>query len=292
MLNNYKMLAPINNLFGVFPLKRPKIKQFFFYHYISSRGSGVHTRTVLKSFFKVEQYKKLLGSRIRAVGRTHGGTITVYTKGHRDALLKINYAVNYKNTKMFTMVLNYVRDYYTNKIAALCVISTGELLYLPQTSSMRLLQLMFGALTIKNNLFKFAIGRFAQYRYCECIFALTPKTKICYFSDNSENKIKFCKACGEFAYLIKIFRKMKKAKAAVMLPSKQIKLINSDNVVLLGNIVGKKKKFFKYTRAGYWRRLGFKQTVRGVVKNPVDHPHGGRTRTVLWPRTPWGKSTK
>jgi ribosomal protein L2 len=32
--------------------------------------------------------------------------------------------------------------------------------------------------------------------------------------------------------------------------------------------------------------------VRGVVKNPVDHPHGGRTRTILWPRTPWGKTAK
>jgi len=28
--------------------------------------------------------------------------------------------------------------------------------------------------------------------------------------------------------------------------------------------------------------------VRGTVKNPNDHPHGGRTRAVKWPRTPWG----
>ncbi len=31
--------------------------------------------------------------------------------------------------------------------------------------------------------------------------------------------------------------------------------------------------------AGYTRRLGFRPTVRGVAMNPVDHPHGGRTKT-------------
>jgi len=35
---------------------------------------------------------------------------------------------------------------------------------------------------------------------------------------------------------------------------------------------------------------GKKQTVRGIAKNPNDHPHGGRTKTVLKPMTPWGKT--
>jgi large subunit ribosomal protein L2 len=26
--------------------------------------------------------------------------------------------------------------------------------------------------------------------------------------------------------------------------------------------------------------------------NPVDHPHGGRTNTIKYPRTPWGLTTK
>jgi ribosomal protein L2 len=31
---------------------------------------------------------------------------------------------------------------------------------------------------------------------------------------------------------------------------------------------------------------------RGVAKNPIDHPHGGRTKSIKYPRTPWGKTTK
>jgi ribosomal protein L2 len=26
--------------------------------------------------------------------------------------------------------------------------------------------------------------------------------------------------------------------------------------------------------------------------NPVDHPHGGRTKAIRYPRTPWGKTAK
>jgi large subunit ribosomal protein L2 len=45
-------------------------------------------------------------------------------------------------------------------------------------------------------------------------------------------------------------------------------------------------------KAGYWRSFGLKSLVRGVAMNPVDHPHGGRTKSVKYPRTPWGKTTK
>jgi large subunit ribosomal protein L2 len=40
------------------------------------------------------------------------------------------------------------------------------------------------------------------------------------------------------------------------------------------------------TRAGYRRNLGFCPQVRGTAQNPNDHPHGGRTRAIKYPRTP------
>ena len=45
-------------------------------------------------------------------------------------------------------------------------------------------------------------------------------------------------------------------------------------------------------KAGYWRSFGIKSLVRGVAMNPVDHPHGGRTKSIKYPQTPWGKTTK
>jgi hypothetical protein len=32
--------------------------------------------------------------------------------------------------------------------------------------------------------------------------------------------------------------------------------------------------------------------VRGTAKNPNDHPHGGRTRAIRYPLTPWGRTAK
>ena len=48
-------------------------------------------------------------------------------------------------------------------------------------------------------------------------------------------------------------------------------------------------------KAGRNRWLGKKPGVRGVVMNPVDHPHGGgegRSSGGRHPVTPWGKPTK
>ena len=48
-------------------------------------------------------------------------------------------------------------------------------------------------------------------------------------------------------------------------------------------------------KAGRSRWLGHRPKVRGVVMNPVDHPHGGgegRTSGGRHPSTPWGKPTK
>jgi large subunit ribosomal protein L2 len=43
------------------------------------------------------------------------------------------------------------------------------------------------------------------------------------------------------------------------------------------------------------RHKGIRPSVRGVVMNPIDHPHGGgegRTSGGRHPVTPWGKPTK
>jgi large subunit ribosomal protein L2 len=48
-------------------------------------------------------------------------------------------------------------------------------------------------------------------------------------------------------------------------------------------------------KAGRMRHKGNRPKVRGVVMNPIDHPHGGgegRTSGGRHPVTPWGKPTK
>ena len=48
----------------------------------------------------------------------------------------------------------------------------------------------------------------------------------------------------------------------------------------------------KRGKAGRTRRRGWRPKVRGEAMNPVDHPHGGRTRGGRPERTPWGRLAK
>lgn len=47
-------------------------------------------------------------------------------------------------------------------------------------------------------------------------------------------------------------------------------------------------KFNRLGKAGLNYLMGKKPNVRGVAKNPVDHPHGGRTKTNQPEVSPWG----
>ena len=54
-------------------------------------------------------------------------------------------------------------------------------------------------------------------------------------------------------------------------------------------------KFNVIKKAGFNRNLGIRPTVRGVAKNPCDHPHGGgegRKSPPVAARSPWGWLTK
>ncbi|PPR56675.1 MAG: 50S ribosomal protein L2, partial [Alphaproteobacteria bacterium MarineAlpha5_Bin3] len=79
------------------------------------------------------------------------------------------------------------------------------------------------------------------------------------------------------------------------LSSGEIRLINKNCLATVGVVSNADNKNIKLGKAGRKRYLGFRPKVRGVVMNPVDHPHGGgegRTSGGRHPVTPWGKATK
>jgi len=59
----------------------------------------------------------------------------------------------------------------------------------------------------------------------------------------------------------------------------------------IGNVSNKQHKFEHLSKAGSSFYLGKKPVVRGVAKNPCDHPHGGgegkKSKSVN-PKSPWG----
>ena len=81
----------------------------------------------------------------------------------------------------------------------------------------------------------------------------------------------------------------------IKLNSGEIRLINKNCLATIGVVSNPDNKNVKLGKAGRNRLLGCRPKVRGVVMNPVDHPHGGgegRSSGGRHPVTPWGKSTK
>jgi large subunit ribosomal protein L2 len=78
------------------------------------------------------------------------------------------------------------------------------------------------------------------------------------------------------------------------LPSKEIRLIRNECYATIGVVGNGEDSNITIGKAGKKRWLGIRPTVRGVVMNPCDHPHGGgEGRSPIGrkrPITPWGKA--
>ncbi|MBC7546434.1 50S ribosomal protein L2 [Candidatus Saccharibacteria bacterium] len=83
--------------------------------------------------------------------------------------------------------------------------------------------------------------------------------------------------------------------AQVRLPSGEVRLINEMCTASMGVIGNEQHQNVKIGKAGRNRHLGKRPSVRGVVMNAADHPHGGgdggRHKPGKAPRTPWGQKT-
>jgi len=81
----------------------------------------------------------------------------------------------------------------------------------------------------------------------------------------------------------------------IRLRSGEMRKVQAECRATVGEVSNSEHNLKKLGKAGAKRWLGIRPTVRGVVMNPVDHPHGGgegRTSGGRHPCTPWGVPTK
>jgi large subunit ribosomal protein L2 len=78
----------------------------------------------------------------------------------------------------------------------------------------------------------------------------------------------------------------------IKLSSGELRIVNGQCLASIGAVSNPDQKNINLGKAGRTRWLGFRPNVRGIAKNPVDHPHGGRTNGGRHPVTPWGVCTK
>ncbi|MBL6597473.1 MAG: 50S ribosomal protein L2 [Alphaproteobacteria bacterium] len=83
--------------------------------------------------------------------------------------------------------------------------------------------------------------------------------------------------------------------ALLRLTSGEVRMVRAECMATIGAVSNPDQQNIKLGKAGRKRWLGKRPVVRGVVMNPVDHPHGGgegRTSGGRHPVTPWGVPTK
>ena len=83
--------------------------------------------------------------------------------------------------------------------------------------------------------------------------------------------------------------------AQIRLGSGELRMVQDTCMATVGAVSNQDHMNQVLGKAGRVRHMGFRPHVRGVVMNPVDHPHGGgegRTSGGRHPVTPWGKPTK
>jgi large subunit ribosomal protein L2 len=85
------------------------------------------------------------------------------------------------------------------------------------------------------------------------------------------------------------------AYASLRLRSGEVRRVHVDCKATLGEVGNEEHSLRSIGKAGAMRWRGVRPTVRGVVMNPVDHPHGGgegKTAAGMNPVSPWGQKTK
>ena len=79
----------------------------------------------------------------------------------------------------------------------------------------------------------------------------------------------------------------------VRLPSGEVRLVALNCKATIGSVGNQQHENISIGKAGRKRHMGWRPTVRGVVMNPNDHPHGGgEGKSPIGrpaPVTPWGK---
>lgn len=216
-------------------------------------------------------------------GKGHNGRTVIRTKGRlliHNKKYQINSCFRYFKMGLITS-FNIIP--FKNKIISLIIFSNGAFTYYQSSENFKLFSIFYFNLNKrfkKINFFKLHLMliQIKKLAFVSCL-EITPGCGSQYSrSTGTKSKIiKFDKTTHS---------------TLIQLPSGVKKIFSFYSFVLLGRVANASHNKCLNNKSGYWRAFGIKSMVRGVAKNPVDHPHGGRTKAIKHQRTPWGKTTK
>lgn len=252
---------------------------------ITSNGSR-NVRYITSLWYNKHSFKALR-SRVQSFGgRNKSGRVTIWTKqGLSSRNFNVNLNYNHRSPSVkFIQTLKIVG--LRTKLTALTFLASGGICYLPATDQSSIFQISHPPLRNSRE----EIRSLWCNPYTIILNALPRLSKVSLLELYPGKGVQYIRSSGSKGKLIKFDHD--KHTVLVQLPSGVRKFFSMYSLGSFGTVALDYKKSLRNTKAGFYKNQGKKSKVRGVAMNPVDHPHGGRTKAIKYPRTPWGKTTK
>lgn len=246
----------------------------------TSPGRRFQTYDTFQDITRTEPEKSLLEPLSKTGGRNNYGRITVRHRGggHKRRYRKIDFKRN--KTEIPAKVFSIEYDPNRGARIALLHYADGEKRYIlaPQNLSV-------GDTVLSSENADIKPGNALPLK------AIPLGTLI----HNIEMKIgkggQMARGAGTYAQLM-----AKEGRYTLLkLPSGEIRMVLSECLATIGQLSNPDHSHISIGKAGRKRWIGRRPKVRGVVMNPVDHPHGGgegKSSGGRHPVTPWGVPTK
>ena len=243
----------------------------------SLRGTIRLKKSQLNPIFYI---KKNILKQNKSGGRNNSGKITVAHRGggHKQRYRNIQF-----NRKMESVGINTSIEYDPNRncyIASIYDFLKKSYFYIIAPKNLKV-----------GSIVKSGHNAEAKIGHALTISKIPVGSFIHCISVKSAQKSKVSRSAGTFAILIE--KTLKHAR--IQISSGEQRYLSVNCVATIGSV---SNEFFFLTttgKAGRSRWNNNRPHVRGVAKNPIDHPHGGgegKKSKKSPPVTPWGKSVK
>lgn len=248
----------------------------------ASNGSR-HTIKISSVLVEKEKRKFFNLGYAKSAGRNNLGRIVVRGRiGHKSNFLKIDF--KRRATTKLAIVINNVRNSNRNTLMSLIKYSSGGYSYI------------LSAFGFINGFWTQSIWRPERFSYkyvagCVVFLKHIPIRSIFFNLEIFEGVgATIARAAGTSCLLLDTNHNTNIS--LVRIPTGKHMRVSSYCAVVLGKNHHKLSYKVVIGKCGNNIKKGFKSKVRGVAMNPVDHPHGGRTKTNSPEKSLWGKIAK
>ena len=241
---------------------------------------GTRNRSVsdFTNLTKKKPEKSLLRKRISKAGRNHRGIITIRHRGggHKKRYRIIDFKRNKATVQAKVASIEY--DPNRNARIALLHYTDGEKRYILHPKKLEV-----GSIVVSGPESPIEIGNALP------LFNIPLGTAVHNVELIPGRGGQIVRSAGASAQIV-----AKEGNFVTLkMPSNEVRMVHSRCYATIGEVGNAEHKNLVLGKAGRKRWLGMRPTVRGVVMNPCDHPHGGgEGRSPIGrpkPVTPWGR---